>query len=336
VITDVDGNLAGFSLAYDAVLVNGVPTCRDPFTLATVANCTPINLFGNGRPSQAALDFVNTTSFVDQKASEYNAVAYINGDLSQLFELPGGPVRFVVGGEYRRETAFLTADPLSAAFGTFFNAFADFDPPALEVWEAFGEVEIPLLRDLPFAQELTLTAAGRYSDYNQAAGSAGSTFAYNINGTWAPVRDIRFRANYSKSVRVPSLSDLFTSPSQNFAFISDPCDIHFVGAPGTNRYNNCLADGAPSAAGVITWENTPAHQASTGFFTAGNPDLQEEVGKSLTIGTVITPRWLPGFSFTVDYYRIRVKNLIAVLGAQTILNQCFDLQIGRASCRERV
>src|SRR5207237_10306644 len=133
-----------------------------------------------------ALNYVNTPSFVDQQASEYNVVAYVNGDLSQLFELPGGPVRFVIGAEYRRETAFLTADPLSAAGGTFFNAFADFDPPALEVKEAFGEVEIPLLRDLPFAQELTLTAAGRYSDYNAAAGPAGSTFSYNINGTWAP------------------------------------------------------------------------------------------------------------------------------------------------------
>jgi outer membrane receptor protein involved in Fe transport len=325
VITDVDGNLAGFSLAYDAVLVNGVPTCRDPFTLALVPNCTPINLFGNGRPTQAALDFVNTSSWVEQRASQYNVVAYMNGDLSQLFELPGGPIRFVLGGEYRRETAFLTADPLSAAFGTFFNAFADFDPPALEVLEAFGEVEIPLLRDLPFAQELTLTAAARYSDYNAAGGSAGSTFAWNINGTWAPVRDIRFRANYSKSVRVPDLADLFTAASQNFAFIADPCDIHFVGAPGTNRYTNCLADGTPNVGGVINWENTPAHQASTGFFSAGNPDLTEETGKSLTIGAVITPRWIPGLSVTVDYYRIRVNNLIAVLGAQTILNQCYDL-----------
>ncbi len=321
IITDVNGNLSGFSLAYDAVLVGGVPTCRDPFTLATVpAPCVPINLFGYGSPSAAALNYVNTTSFVDQEASEYNVVAYVNGDLSQLFELPGGPVRFVIGGEFRRETAFLTADPLSAAGGTFFNAFADFDPPALEVWEGFGEVEIPLLRDLPFAQELTLTAAARYSDYNDAAGSAGSTFSYNINGTWAPVRDIRFRANYSKSVRVPTLTDLFTVASQNFAFIADPCDVVNIGNGTTNRAGNCAADGVP-----VGFVNTPARTQSTGFFSQGNPFLTEETGKSLTIGTVITPRWIPGLSLTVDYYRIRVDNLIAVLGAQVILNQCYDL-----------
>ena len=320
VITDENGNLAGFSLAYDPVLVGGVPTCRDPFTLTIVSGCTPINLFGNGSPSAAALDYVNTTSFVNQRASEYNAVAYVNGDLSQLFELPGGPVRFVLGGEWRRETAFLKADPLSAAGGTFFNAFSTFDPPALNVVEGFGEVEIPLLRDLPFAQELTLTAAGRYSHYNSAAGSVGNTFSYNLNGTWAPVRDIRFRANYSKSVRVPTLSDLFTVASQNFAFIADPCDVNNIGNGTANRPINCAADGVP--AGFI---NAVARSQSTGFFSAGNPDLTEETGKSLTIGTVITPRWIPGLSLTVDYYRIRVDNLIATLSAQTILNQCYDL-----------
>ena len=320
VITDEQGNLAGFSLAYDPVLVGGVPTCRDPFTLAIVAGCTPINLFGNGAPTAAAIAYSNTTSFVDQEASEYDVTAYVNGDLSQLFELPGGPIRFVIGGEYRRETASLTADPLSAAGGTFFNAFADFNPPALVVKEAFGELEIPLLRDLPFAQELTLTAAARYSDYNAAAGSAGNTFSYNINGTWAPVRDIRFRANYSKSVRVPTLTDLFTVASQNFAFIADPCDVLNINNGTANRPTNCAADGIP--AGYV---NAVARSQSTGFFSAGNPDLTEETGKSLTIGTVITPRWIPGLSLTVDYYRIRVDNLIATLSAQTILNQCYDL-----------
>jgi outer membrane receptor protein involved in Fe transport len=319
---DLNGNADGFLLAADAVFnAAGQIVCRVNQVAVTRPDCVPINLFGNGQPTQAALDFINTTSFVDQEASEYNIVAYVNGDLSQLFELPGGPVRFVLGAEYRRETAFLTADPLSAAGGTFFNAFADFDPPALEVKEAFGEVEIPLLRDLPFAQELTLTAAARYSDYNDAGGSAGSTFSYNINGTWAPVRDIRFRANYSKSVRVPTLSDLFTVASQNFAFLADPCDVLNIGNGNqANRPANCAADGVP-----VGFVNTLARSQSTGFFSQGNPFLTEEVGKSLTIGTVITPRWIPGLSLTVDYYRIRVDNLIAVLGAQTILNQCYDL-----------
>lgn len=323
ILSDEAGNFDGFFLAYDSVLVAGVPTCRvnaDADPTNNRPDCVPVDLFGHGRPSAAAIDFMTTTSFVDQQASQYNAVAYVNGDLSQLFELPGGPVRFVIGGEWRKETASLTADPLSAAGGTFFNAFADFNPPSLQVIEAFGEIELPLLRDLPFAQELTLTAAGRYSSYNDAAGTVGSTFAYNINGTWAPVRDLRFRANYSRSVRVPTLSDLYTNPTQGFAAIQDPCDVNFIGNGTANRPANCAADGIP-----VGFINTPARTQTTGFFQQGNPFLGEETGKSLTIGAVITPRWIPGLSLTVDYYRIRVDNLIAALGAQVILNQCYDL-----------
>jgi len=226
----------------------------------------------------------------------------------------------VVGGEWRKETAFYEADPLSASGGTFFNAFSTFDPPALQVWEAFGEVEIPLLKDLPFAQELTLTGAARYSDYNKGAGTAGTTFAYNVSGTWAPVRDLRFRANYSKSVRVPTLSDLFTPPTQNFAFLGDPCDVLNINNGTANRATNCAAQGIP--AGFV---NTFARTQTSELLSQGNPNLNEETGKSLTVGGVFTPRWVPGLSLTVDYYRIRVNNLIAVLGGQTILNQCYDL-----------
>lgn len=318
VLFDLNDNPAGFLQAYNSIVLNGQVVCADP--VARAAGCVPLNVFGTGAPSQAALDYINTTSFLNNKASEYNALAYVNGDLSQLFSLPGGPVRFVLGAEWRRETAFFQADPLSASGGTFFNAFATFDPPALEVKEGFGELELPLLKDMPFAKELTVTAAARYSDYNKGAGTAGTTFSYNLNGTWAPVSDIRFRANYSKAVRVPTLSDLFTQPTQNFAFIADPCDVININNGSTNRPGNCAAAGVP-----VGFINTPARTASTGFQSAGNPFLSEETGKSLTVGAVITPRWLPGFSFTADYYRIRVNNLIAVLGAQTILNQCFDL-----------
>jgi outer membrane receptor protein involved in Fe transport len=318
VLTDTAGNFDGFLLAYDAVFNGaGQVVCRVNQVTVTRPDCVPINIFGGGRPSQAALDFVNTTSTVDARATEYDALAYVNGDLSQLFEFPGGPVRFVLGAEYRRESAYQEADALSAASATFFNAFQVFDPPAFEVLEAFGEIELPLLRDLPFAHELTLTAAARYSDYNT---SAGTTFSYNLSGTWAPVRDVRFRANYSKSVRVPTLSDLYFPATQNFNSVQDPCDVQFIGNGTTNRAANCLALGVP-----VGFINTVARAQTIEIISSGNELLTEETGKSLTIGTVITPRWIPGFSLTIDYYRIRVNNLIAVLSAQTILNQCVDL-----------
>jgi outer membrane receptor protein involved in Fe transport len=309
-----------FLQAVDAVRdANGNIVCRinaDADPTNDNPACVPINVLGFGAPSQAALDFVNRTSRVDSRATEFDALAYVSGDMSQLFSFPGGPARFVVGGEYRRETAFQVADPISAAGATFFNAFDRFDPPTMKVWEAFGELELPVLRDLPFAHELTVTGAARYSDYNTPA---DTTFAYNANAVWAPVRDIRFRVNYSKSVRVPTLGDLYSPPGQNFAFIQDPCDVLFIGN-NPNRAANCAALGIP--AGFV---NTIARTQTVGFLSGGNPDLEEETGKSWTIGGIFTPRWVPGLSITVDYYRIRVENLISVLTAQQIINACVDL-----------
>ncbi|WP_375397897.1 TonB-dependent receptor domain-containing protein [uncultured Sphingomonas sp.] len=314
---DLNGNPDGFLLAYDSVLVNGTPVCRVNSVTVTRPDCVPVNLFGDGRPSQAALNFVNTTSYVDSRATELDVLGYVGGDSSQLFSLPGGPVRFVVGGEYRRETASRSADPLSSSGGTFFNAFKPFAPQAFEVKEAFGEIDIPLIKDLPFVKELSVSGAVRYSDYNT---SAGNTFAYNYGATYAPVSDIRFRANYSRSVRVPTLSDLFSPASQNFAQVTDPCDVLYINVGTTNRPTNCAAAGVP-----VGFVNTSARTQTQGYLSAGNPGLTPETSKSLTVGGVLTPRFMPGFSFSADYYRIRVNNLIAVLGAQTILNQCFDL-----------
>jgi len=326
---DSDGNIVAegpFLKAVDSVrLPSGQIVCRvnaDADPTNDDPACVPINLFGHGAPSAAAIDYVNTRSFVKSEASEFDVTAYVAGDLSQLFELPGGPIRFVLGAEYRSEKAFQTADPLSAAGATFFNAFADFDPPTLKVIEGFGEIEFPILRDLPFARELTLTAAGRYSNYNKGAGSADTTFAWNLNGTWSPVSDIRFRANYSKSVRVPTLGDLFSPAAQNFNFVQDPCDILFINN-GPNRLDNCRALGVPvdQPGGFI---NTVARSQTIEILSGGNPFLQEETGKSFTVGGVLTPRWVPGLSLSVDYYNIKVDDLIATLTAQNILNLCVD------------
>jgi outer membrane receptor protein involved in Fe transport len=333
---NVDGTPAGFALAVDAVRnAQGQIVCRvnaDTDPNNDVPGCVPINLFGSGNISPAGEDFILTTSTVNSRATQKNALALINGDLSQLFELPGGPVGFAVGAEYRRETAFEDADPLSKSGGTFFNQFQLFDPPALEVKEVFGEISIPLLRDLPFARELTFSGAARYSDYNTAA---DKTFSYNVNGIYAPNRDIRFRANYSRAVRVPTLGDLFSPATQSFAFLADPCDAQFI-TNGPNRVANCNATGVPttiqpgspciSAATPVgsPFINCVARSNNIPFQQSGNELLQEETSKSLTLGVVLTPQFLSGFSLTVDYYDIRVRDLIATLGPQTILNLCFD------------
>ena len=355
VLRDINGNPDGFTLAAQAVLApvgftgtNFVLNSTGQRVICAVnatsnvrPDCVPINAFGFGQASAAALDFVNTEGTRRERATQFVVGASVAGDLSQLFSLPGGPIGFVVGAEYREETASSAYDPLTASGATFLNAIAPFNPPKLTIKEAYGEIDLPLLKDVPFFKELTVRGAGRVSDYNT---STGQVWAWNVDGIWAPVSDIRFRAAYATSVRAPTQSDLFSTQSQNFAFIADPCDQLNIGG-GPFRAANCAAAGVPTTytaatqtacastpfpgtAGTTPFANCFARSQSTGFVSGGNPTLRAERGKSLTVGVVVEPRWIPGLNFTVDYYRIEVTSLIANLGAQTIINLCFDSPTG--------
>lgn len=341
---DLDGNPAGFNLAVDAVRnAAGQIVCRvnaDADPTNDSPGCVPINVFGEGSPSRAALDFVSADGTTDEFASQLVASAFISGDLSQVFELPGGPISFAIGAEYREEKASIDFDELTSSGGTFLNALQDFNPPKLTVKELYGELQFPLLENAPFARELVVTLAGRVSDYNN---STGTVYAYNIQGVYAPIDDIRFRVAYATSVRAPTQGDLFSPQSENFAQLADPCDTANILA-GPNRVANCAAAGVPAVANAALatacagtaftvlpgqpFINCTARTSSTGFVSGGNPTLREERGKSLTVGLVLEPRFLPGLNLTVDYYDIQVNSLIAALGAQQILNLCYDADNG--------
>jgi outer membrane receptor protein involved in Fe transport len=312
--------LDGFLLAVDAVRnAAGQIVCRVNQVTVTRPDCVPINVFGNGAPSAAALAFVNTTGHRDESASELDFLATLRGDSSDFFEMPGGPIRFSIGTEYREEKAKSVWDATTASGATFLNAIQPFLPPKLTIKEAFAEMEIPIVKDLPFADELTLSGAVRVSDYNT---SAGTVWTYNGAVYYAPIHDLRFRGNYSHSVRAPTQSDLFSPQSQNFAFISDPCDILFINN-GPNRAANCAAAGVPTG-----FVNTPARNFTLSFLDGGNPNLDVEKSNSYTIGAIFEPRWVRGMSLTVDYYNITVRGLIASLSAQTIINSCYDSPSG--------
>ncbi|NJS13725.1 MAG: TonB-dependent receptor [Sphingopyxis sp.] len=343
----------GFNLAIDAAIaaptftgtnfVNNAAgqrvVCRINEVTNVNPNCVPLNLFGEGNADPRARAFIRSDGTILEKATQFNAGGFVSGDLSQLFELPGGPIGFVIGAEYRSESSSVEYDELTKSGATFLNALSDFDPPKLTVKEAYGEIQIPLLKDMPFAEELTLSAAGRVSDYNTAT---GTVYAYNLQGIYAPIPDIRLRGSYATSVRAPTQGDLFATPGENFAQLTDPCDSINIGT-NPNRAANCAAAGVPTtlnAAAVAAcatsavpapdrelgdpFRNCPAVTSGTSFLQGGNPTLVEERGKSLTLGAVFEPSFIPGLNFTVDYYNIEVKNLIATLLAQTIINNCYD------------
>ena len=162
-------------------------------------------------------------------------------------------------------------DPLTASGGTFLNAIQPFLPPAQTVKEAYGEIEIPIVKDVPFFNELTLSGAARYSDYNT---STGGVWSYNGNVYSGSDPRHPVRGGYSRAVRAPTQSDLYSPFSQNFAFIADPCDVR-TSTTAPNRAANCLAAGIPAE-----FVNNPARTQSTGFQSGGNPDAAgREVGR---------------------------------------------------------
>jgi outer membrane receptor protein involved in Fe transport len=306
-----------FLNAVDAVRnAAGQIVCRINQVTVTDPGCVPLNLLGNGAPSQAARDYINTTSRRRGKATELDISANLVGDSSQWFELPGGPVRFAVGAEYRRETASYSYDDLVKSGDTFLNAIPDFDPPSFAVKEAYGELELPILRNVRFADELTINGAVRVADYK---GATGTVWAWNAGGIYAPIPDIKFRVNYSKSVRAPTLSDLYASPSQDFNLLNDPCDVNFIDTGRPSRPANCAAAGVP-----VGFVNDIARAGSIEFLSGGNPNLEAERSRSWTYGFIVQPRFAPGLAITADYYNIRIKNVISPVDAQTILDACYD------------
>ena len=356
-------NYDGFLLASDAVIAPAGFTgtnfvlnsagekviCRVNAVTNTRTDCLPVNLFGQNQNSQAVLNFIHRDGTIDEDASQFVASLNVGGDFSQLFELPGGPISFALGAEYREETGSVRIDKVSAAGRTFLNALSDFCPPndntdacpdKLTVKEVYGEVYLPLLKDVPFFQELSINGAGRVSRYNN---STGTVWAWNVQGIWAPINDVRFRGAYATSVRAPTQSDLFTAPFQNFAGIADPCDTGNY-TPGTTRATNCLAAGVPTVANAATvaacsasatplalgdpWRNCLARTQTLPYSLGGNPTLLAERGKSITLGVVIEPHSIPGLNLTIDFYDIKVRNLIASVAPQTILNLCFDSTTG--------
>ncbi len=317
----IENNLLGkqFQNALDSVRVGGRAVCRvnaDALRTNDDAACVPINILGNGAPSREALDYVMTTSFQKSRSSQFDVTAFIKGDSSQLFALPGGPVSFVLGGEYRRETAFVSNDAVTRKGGTFLDVRPDFSPPAFAVKEGFAELVFPFLKDQKFANLLTLNLAGRLSDYNRGAGATNGTKTYNIGLVYAPIPDIRFRGGISRAVRSPTPYDLFLPRTLIASFLFDPCDLNNINEGSSTRPANCRAAGVP-----VGYEQEAF--SFTSFFQ-GNQALKEETATSLTLGVIVKPEFARGLTMTIDYFDVDVKNQINLVSDSQILDSCFD------------
>ncbi|WP_035293518.1 TonB-dependent receptor domain-containing protein [Brevundimonas bacteroides] len=289
------------------------------FTPGANSPCRPINLFGVGQSSQAGLDFLRYEAVDTSEIDQLVIAASLVGDFERWFSLPGGPVGFAVGAEYREENSLFTPDIARQNGDVFQYQTTNITEGGFDVAEAFLELQFPILSGAPFAEVLSLNIAGRIGDYS----TVGETSTYKADAIWAPVQDIRFRGGYAVAIRAPNIGELFAPLNAATFRPVDPCDSVNVnaGPNPANRLANCRADlGITAAVYNFTDPLTARFTGQTG----GNPNLQEEEAETITYGVVLQPRFLPDLSITADYWSIEIENAISAVGAQDIVNSCYD------------
>lgn len=301
-----------------ALLANNTTTC-----ITATGGCVPVNPFGDvGSITPQMADFLSDDSTTTIKTSLAQVRGVLSGDLG--FASPGAnePIGFALGGEYRKYTARQASDVLAKTPGELGGAggAAPDINGGYDVYEGYAEIIAPLVEDKPGFQSLTLEGGARYSRYKVRGGGSNTTWTYKVGLTWEPVSDIKFRGNYARAVRAPNISELFnplTTGLTNLAL--DPC----AGAAPVGNANLraiCLAQGAPlGTIGSIL--NPTAAQAN--ITSGGNLNLSPETATTWTVGTVIQLSFLPGFSASVDYYNIRVKDVIGAPLPGDLMAACF-------------
>lgn len=279
--------------------------------------CVPLNLLGLGLGDPAARAYVVAENQTRSSLQQTNFVASLTGNPFPIF---GNLTGFTVGYEYRREQGDFTPSPFqqqglgrSAAIAPVSGSYT--------LNEVFGEIVLPLVskdNNIPFVERFQLVARGRYVDNSVN----GGFFTWSAGATWSPVRDIIFRGNYTKALRSPAITELF-SPAQNaFSAVPDSCSA--AGIAGSivraTRARNCAAFLAvfPNATPL---DAATATQPSRG---GGNPNLANEVSFNFTTGVILQPRWVPGLSITADYVDIKIRQPIANLTVPAIAGACFD------------
>jgi len=203
-------------LSVDAVRdpVSGEIVCRANAGGANGApGCVPANLFGQGSPSQAALDYFMGTSIIIGNVKQHVFSASMNGE---IFDLPAGRVAIAFGLEYREEKGATDYDDIAAA-GGFFILNGTSLAGSFNVKEAFVEVGIPVFATTG-GVSLDVHSAVRYADYT----SSGSVVAWQLGTSLSLTDDFTLRGTSSLDIRAPNINDLFAAGFETFNNITNP------------------------------------------------------------------------------------------------------------------
>lgn len=294
------------------VVPGGIAPRPDP-------NCVPLDLFGEGRPSAAARNYVTTRT--ESQALQEQKVFNVNLS-STLFDLWSGPLQYNIGYEYRKESGLF--DP-----GSFLTQGLGRSVPITPLQgeystkEWFGEFVLPLVNpeaDVPLLKKLDVV--GKYRQVDNSVNGKFDTYTYGLQ--WKPFQDLEIRGNFTRSLRAPAITESFLPQATSFQFVTgDPCDTRFI-TGGNNpavRARNCQA--FLSYYGLTSFTSN-ANGASIQGVSGGNPNLRNESADSHTYGFTWAPSFLEGLTVAADYYKIKITDVISNLTATEIATACFD------------
>lgn len=293
--------------------VTGEIICRSTLSEPN-DGCVPLNMFGRNNESQAARDWVHDVAFTDTEVSQHATEILVSGTPWQIW---AGDISVAAGLSYRKDyldqigcdvggcpIPLVGQGPVRTPVDANGNPIYRGLPPALvgrqimelttgalivggyNVKEAFTEFQIPLLRDVPFANSLDINLATRYADYQ----GSGGIWAWKAGLDWQIVDDLRFRLTRSRDIRAASLAERYDQ-STGGANVTDP------------------------------FLNDAVYIVST--MQGGNPNVLPEYADTLTFGAVYQPSWLPEFSASIDFYDIQLTDAISLLGLADIVNECY-------------
>ena len=315
---DFSATRLGYALQAVVDPVSGETVCLANANNAGGApGCVPYNIWQPGGVRQGAIDYLQTPGFLAGAQNERVVSGYMNFDLGQYgIRLPTATngLALNVGAESRQEHLTISPDIANSSGDLAGGA------PVLPVDNGFGvseyftELRLPLIEGKAFAKSLTLDAGYRYSDYT--IGFKTDTYKFGLQ--WAPIDDFRLRASYQRAVRAPNIQELYQPGSVQLDGGTDPCAGDVV-TPPTFTAAQCALMGVSAAQYLHI---APSTAGQYNGFTGGNPDLKPERATTISFGLVFTPTFLRNFSATIDYFDIKVADLIGIYGADFILGKC--------------
>ncbi len=294
--------------------VGAMQTAVNPAACAQDASCPKdadgnptFNPFGRNTATQDIKDYILFDDHEKTETEMYHTAALIS--TSELFNLPAGGVGFGAGLEYRKEEGSVTPSGI-VGDGNSGGNFAQPTKGDYDLWEAYMEVDVPILADAPFAKELAVQGAVRFSEY----GDYNET-TWKVGGRWSPIEMLSLRAQASTGFRAPNVLELFGGNADNFIGISDPCNSE-------NQAANSVVAANCAAQGVSPGFNQPADQLKV--TQGGNPDLKPETSDNLSFGVVLTPDIWSNPRISIDYYDVQVDDAITTPNEQDVIDICYE------------